>query len=184
MHPSGFIMVDHPDFCSERELEKAKATLRFQLQRDGEDDDDDDDEDDEAGEDPTNGEAPPAKVKKASAIPEPNPIAAFDPAVQSRSLTSIRSGVTVAMVAVALGFACCESGAFSSKWLLQNISVMTNFIFSSAPICTGENVFHIFIYNRSNVRSGKIWILIELYVCCIALSLRLTYLLGGGTRNT
>jgi hypothetical protein len=125
-------MVDHPDFCSERELEKAKATLRFQLKRDG---DDDDDEDDEAGEDPTNGEAPPAKVKKASATQEPNPIAAFDPSLQSRSLTSIRSGVTVAMVAVALGFACCESGAFSSKWLLQHISEMTNFnfIFSSAP---------------------------------------------------
>ena len=117
-------MVDHPDFCSARELEKAKSTLRFQLQRGGDDDDDedDDDDDDEAGEDPTNGEAPPAKVKKASAIPKPNPIASFDPAVQSRSLTSIRSGVTVAMVAVALGFACCESGAFSSKWLLQNIS--------------------------------------------------------------
>ncbi|KAL3810243.1 hypothetical protein ACHAXA_008733 [Cyclostephanos tholiformis] len=38
----GFIMVDHPDFCSERELAKAKATLRFHLQRDDTDDDDDD----------------------------------------------------------------------------------------------------------------------------------------------
>jgi hypothetical protein len=99
-------MVDHPDFCSERELVKAKATLRFQLQRDGGDDDDDEDE---PGEGSKDGEAPPAKAKKASAVAEPNAIADFNPALQSRSLTSIRSGVTVAMVAVALGFACCES---------------------------------------------------------------------------
>ncbi len=175
-------MVDHPDFCSERELEKAKATLRFQLQRDG-DDDDDDDDDDEAGEDTTNGGEPPAKVAKAAAVPELDPIATFDPSAQSRSLTSIRSGVTVAMVAVALGFACCESDAFSSKRLLQNVSEMTNFIFSSAPIYPGENIFHIFIYNRSSVRSGKIWIWIELYLFCVLPSRCNSYILGGKTRN-
>jgi hypothetical protein len=103
-------MVDHPDFCSERELAKAKATLRFHLQRD--DTDDDDDDENEAGEGSKSEDAPPVKLKKGPVVP--NPIATFNPAAQIRSLVSIRSGVTVAMVAVALGFACCESNSFSS----------------------------------------------------------------------
>ena len=45
-----WVMVDHPDFCSERELEKAKATMPLQLLRDqAEDEDDDDDTNDEGG---------------------------------------------------------------------------------------------------------------------------------------
>ena len=98
-----FIAVDHPDFCSEKELEKAKATLRFQLERDGEDDDDDDaDETDDAN----GGSVPRIRTKLARRT---NAATAFNPALQRRPLTSIRAGVTVAMVAVAMGYACAEN---------------------------------------------------------------------------
>eukprot|EP00579_Thalassiosira_antarctica_P004050 CAMPEP_0201907662 /NCGR_PEP_ID=MMETSP0902-20130614/57645_1 /ASSEMBLY_ACC=CAM_ASM_000551 /TAXON_ID=420261 /ORGANISM="Thalassiosira antarctica, Strain CCMP982" /LENGTH=474 /DNA_ID=CAMNT_0048441821 /DNA_START=245 /DNA_END=1665 /DNA_ORIENTATION=- len=123
----GFVMVDHPDFCSERELEKAKATMPLQLLRDREEDDDDGSAvTGENGDGPNNqkneAEAPSANVEQAPVAIDAT-LASFNPAMQRRSLSSIRSGVTVAMVAVALGFACCE------------------------------NILHIFIYNRSSVRS-------------------------------
>jgi hypothetical protein len=98
-----FIAVDHPDFCSEKELEKAKATLKFQLERDGEDDDDDDNEAEEAN---TVGSVPHVRTKLARGT---NVAGTFNPALQCRSLSSIRAGVTVAMVAVAMGFACAEN---------------------------------------------------------------------------
>ena len=98
-----FIAVDHPDFCSEKELEKAKATLRFQLERDGEDGDADDaDETDDAN----GGSVPRIRTKLARGT---NAATAFNPALQRRPLTSIRAGVTVAMVAVAMGYACAEN---------------------------------------------------------------------------
>ena len=93
-------MVDHPDFCSVRELDQAKATMPLQLLRDREEDDDD-------------VSAEPREDNKASPLapvmPVDEALARFDPMMQRRSFGSIRSGVTVAMVAVALGFACCES---------------------------------------------------------------------------
>mmetsp|Transcript_5482 Transcript_5482/g.12509 ORF Transcript_5482/g.12509 Transcript_5482/m.12509 type:complete len:257 (-) Transcript_5482:80-850(-) len=122
-------MVDHPDFCSERELEKAKATMPLQLLRHRADDDDDDDEEEEASaENNDDGESnshyQKNKSTAAAVVPDTtSSLATFNPAMQRRSLSSIRSGVTVAMVAVALGFACCE------------------------------NVLHIFIYDRSSLRS-------------------------------
>jgi hypothetical protein len=53
----------------------------------------------------------------------PDTIASFEPSMQKRSLSSIRAGVTVAMVAVALGLTCCE------------------------------NILHIFVYNRTSLQS-------------------------------
>ncbi|KAL7546756.1 hypothetical protein ACHAWF_010091 [Thalassiosira exigua] len=103
----GFVMVDHPDFCSERELEKAKATMPLQLLRDCAEDEDEEDVDDGQG------------SGKEREVPTPNEmvaedpaLASFDPSMQRRSLSSIRAGVTVAMVAVALGFGCCEFAEF------------------------------------------------------------------------
>lgn len=122
----GFVMVDHPDFCSERELEKAKATMPLQLLRDREEDDDDGSvepgENENGPKNQKNEAAQSAKAEQASVTSDAT-LASFNPAMQRRSLSSIRSGVTVAMVAVALGFACCE------------------------------NILHIFIYNRSSLRS-------------------------------
>ena len=128
----GFVLVDHPDFCSERELAKAKASMPMQLLRDRADDEDDDEETVNSGgganNDQTNN-----RQQQASAAPNANAvvndkdaaaIAAFNPSNQRRSLVSIRAGVTVAMVAVAIGFTCCE------------------------------NVVHIFFYNsRSSVKT-------------------------------
>jgi len=66
----------------------------------------------------------PRAVQETPTAPIAAALARFDPATQRRSLGSIRAGVTVAMVAVALGFACCE------------------------------NIMHIFIFNnRSSLRS-------------------------------
>lgn len=104
-------MVDHPDFCSEKELEKSNATLQLQLRRDHSGDEI---EEDEAAESVERSNAqvteePSATAKhttSATEIPAAN--ITFRPEMQRRSLSSIRSGVTVAMVAVALGFACCK----------------------------------------------------------------------------
>ena len=94
----GFVMVDHPDFCSEKELAKAHSTLPLQLLRDRADRDDD--SENEHG----------VVVREDEATS----LADFDPSIQKRSLASIRAGVTVAMVAVALGFACCECTVYPS----------------------------------------------------------------------
>lgn len=103
----GFLMIDHPDFCSEKELTKAHSSLPLQLLRDRADANDD------------------AENEHATVVreDESTSLANFEPSNQRRSQSSIRAGVTVAMVAVALGFACCE------------------------------NILHIFIYNRSSLRS-------------------------------
>ena len=103
---AGFVMVDHPDFCSEREMEKAKATMPLQILRDREEDEGDEEE----SKDEKDG-APPSPVDQVDQVQLEidAAIASFNPAMQRRSLGSIRSGVTVAMVAVALGFACCKS---------------------------------------------------------------------------
>lgn len=91
----GFLMLDHPDFCSEKELAKAHSSLPLQLLRDRADADDD--VENEQG------------VTTVVREDEATSLADFDASRQRRSQSSIRSGVTVAMVAVALGFACCES---------------------------------------------------------------------------
>lgn len=101
-------MVDHPDFCSDRELEKAKATMPLQLLRDRADDDDDSTENGGDDDDGSSSKKNAATSTAAAASEEVNALARFNPGSQRRSLSSIRSGVTVAMVAVALGFACCE----------------------------------------------------------------------------
>jgi hypothetical protein len=88
----GFLMLDHPDFCSEEELTRAHSSLPLQLLRDRVDGDDD-------------SENHTTVVRED----ETTSLANFDPTKQRRSQSSIRSGVTVAMVAVALGFACCKS---------------------------------------------------------------------------
>lgn len=88
----GFLMLDHPDFCSEKELANAHSSLPMQLLRDRADDDS------EHG----TGVTTIVRDEEATSIAE------FDPSRQTRSPCSIRAGVTVAMVAVALGFACCE----------------------------------------------------------------------------
>lgn len=151
-------MVDHPDFCSEREMEKAKATMPLQILRDREEEEDDDDE--ESANDEKNGTgAPPSSSEKVDEfqLEVDAAIAAFNPAMQRRSLSSIRSGVTVAMVAVALGFACCKE-----TFVLDGSPVLfdcrfnrTDFVFISYTPCSGENLLHIFIFNRSSLRSGK-----------------------------
>lgn len=91
----GFVMVDHPDFCSAHELSKSKAMISAQL---GDSDN-----------------VQPSHAEQATI--------SFEPSMQNRTLSSIRAGVTVAMVAVALGFSCCE------------------------------NILHIFFYNRSSLQS-------------------------------
>ena len=110
----GFAMVDHPDFASERELRKAKATMPFQIQRHNVEDDS------SVGTDGKS-ESRPATPRTPTTLD--GSIASFDPASQRRSLASVRGGVTCAMVAVALGFACFE------------------------------NILHIFVYNRSSLTS-------------------------------
>ena len=121
-HHKGFVMVDHPDFCSERELRKAKATMPLQLLRDHAEDED---EENEGG----------SQQTSEARVEVPNTtVASFSPSMQKRSLSSIRAGITVAMVAVALGFQCCE------------------------------NILHIFIYNRSSLRSGECFSSYELYL--------------------
>ncbi|KAL9186540.1 hypothetical protein ACHAXT_005778 [Thalassiosira profunda] len=112
----GFVMVDHPDFSSERELQRAKDTMPLQMLR--EDEAEEEDESVETAE--RERRAANQKSDTATTMTE---LASFNPAMQRRSLSSIRAGVTCAMVAVALGFSCCE------------------------------NLFHIFIYNRSSLRS-------------------------------
>lgn len=145
-------MVDHPDFCSERELEKAKGTLRFQLQRDETDDADDEDT---AGEDSRGEDARSAKATKAHDAM--NPIATFNPAAQIRSLASIRSGVTVAMVAVALGFACCESNGFSPKGCLPLGSNLTFVVPASREKQTNKQARIYSIFSYTTVRaSGRV----------------------------
>ncbi len=103
-------MVDHPDFCSEKELEKSNASLQLQLRRDHS-------REDEIDEDAMKVELPiekdrevPSTANHATDIDTPSANITFRSGMQRRSLCSIRSGVTVAMVAVALGFACCEFG--------------------------------------------------------------------------
>lgn len=105
----GFVMVDHPDFCSEHELSKAKSTISTQLRRSRSVQSDDVE----------------SSVESSynSEQEVPDAIASFEPSMQNRSLSSIRAGVTVAMVSVALGFSCCE------------------------------NILHIFVYNRSSLQS-------------------------------
>lgn len=144
-------MVDHPDFCSERELEKAKATMPLQLLRDRADSDEDDEEAANAGE----AQSSSNNSARANVVADTAAIDSFDPSMQRRSLCSIRAGVTVAMVAVALGFACCKFRA-SCLWLTfayvtWNISLLT----ARCLFETGENILHIFIFNRSSLRSGK-----------------------------
>ena len=100
----GFVMVDHPDFCSEHELSKSKSMISNQLSRSRSIESDD--------------------VESSYNTEQvPQAITSFEPSLQNRSLSSIRAGVTVAMVAVALGFTCCE------------------------------NILHIFVYNRSSLQS-------------------------------
>ena len=101
----GFVMLDHPDFCSVRELEKAKATMPLQLLRDRTDDE----EDDEEEADGVNNEKKKQQADASTVATDTAAVSAFNPADQRRSLTSIRAGVTCAMVAVALGFTCCKS---------------------------------------------------------------------------
>ena len=115
-------MVDVPDFCSERELTKAKATMPLQLLRDRAEDEEEDSQSDQEGR--KKNAMTRVRVRETSASVE-MPLSQFDPAMQRRSLASLRAGVTVAMIAVALGFACCE------------------------------NLLHIFIYNRSSLSSGE-----------------------------
>ena len=109
-------MVDHPDFCSEHELEKAKATMPIQILRDQAEEEEEDDDDDEetAVENGDKRGAPKISHTDTDGSGASNvaaidaAIATFNPAMQRRSLSSIRAGVTVSMVAVALGFACCK----------------------------------------------------------------------------
>ena len=91
---------------------KANATLQLQLLRDHSGDDNDEDEGTESTDQPQakDEKALSAKVEQLASAVETT----FRPEMQRRSLVSIRSGVTVAMVAVALGFACCEFGIISS----------------------------------------------------------------------
>jgi hypothetical protein len=91
----GFLMVDHPDFSSEKELAKAHSSLPLQLIRDRADNEEDAENE--------------HRVTTVVREDEASSLANFDAARQRRSPSSIRAGVTVAMVAVALGFACCES---------------------------------------------------------------------------
>lgn len=100
----GFVMVDHPDFCSEHELSKSKSMISNQLSRSRSIESDDAESSD-----------------KTEQVPQA--ITSFEPSLQNRSLSSIRAGVTVAMVAVAVGFTCCE------------------------------NILHIFVYNRTSLQS-------------------------------
>ena len=113
----GFAMVDHPDFASEQELRKAKATMPYQIQRN------DVDDDSTVGSDGKDGAPRPAPAPPRAPTTLDGSIASFDPASQRRSLASVRGGVTCAMVAVALGFAC------------------------------SENIVHIFVYNRTSLAS-------------------------------
>ena len=96
----GFVMVDHPDFCSEHELSKSKTMISVQL-----------------------GDSDNVQPSRDAEQEIPEATTSFEPSLQNRSLSSIRAGVTVAMVAVALGFSCCE------------------------------NILHIFFYNRSSLQS-------------------------------
>lgn len=100
----GFVMVDHPDFCSEHELSKSKSMISNQLRRSFSIESDD-------------------VESSCNTEQVPQDITSFEPSLQNRSLRSIRAGVTVAMVAVAVGFTCCE------------------------------NILHIFVYNRSSLQS-------------------------------
>jgi len=127
----GFVMVDHPDFCSDRELEKAKATMPLQLLRDRADDDDDSTENGGDDDDGSSSKKNAATSTAAVVSEEVNALARFNPGSQRRSLSSIRSGVTVAMVAVALGFACCE------------------------------NILHVLIWNRSSLRSEIVTLVVK-----------------------
>lgn len=103
----GFVMVDHPDFCSDYELSKSKSTISTQLSRS------------RSGESESDVESSYNYTEQQV----PDTIASFEPSMQKRSLSSIRAGVTVGMVAVALGFTCCE------------------------------NILYIFVYNRSSLHS-------------------------------
>lgn len=101
----GFFMVDHPDFCSEKELEKSHASLQLLLRRDNSEDETD-------GDAIVNSTALSATIGCATtgscSVDPTSPTTTFRPEMQKRSICSLRSGITVAMVAVALGFACCE----------------------------------------------------------------------------
>jgi len=110
----GFVMVDHPDFCSEREMAKAKEimpTLLFGHET-------------HVGGDDVELTASRSTVesKETRLTVTESPFATFDPKNQRRSLSSIRAGVTVAMVAVALGFTCCENVVYI---LVYNRSSLT-----------------------------------------------------------
>ena len=113
-------MVDHPDFCSERELEKAKATMPLQLLRDRAEDDDEEDsvqnENDDRSSKKKDSSSTAAQVRE-----DENALARFNPSMQRRSLSSIRAGVTVASK-IHLHFlpaiASCSCVFFLSKSLL------------------------------------------------------------------
>jgi hypothetical protein len=105
----GFLMVDHPDFCSEKELTKAHMSLPLQLLRDRAEEEDEEDNEHNGG-----------GVTTVVGGDEATSLADFDPTRQMRSPSSIRSGVTVAMVAVALGFACCEPSNTSIAIILSS----------------------------------------------------------------
>lgn len=98
----GYVMIDHPDFCSEFELAKSKAMISTQLRR---------------------SQSVESDVESPNTNQVPGEVSSFEPSMQKRPLSSIRGGVTVAMVAVAIGFTCCE------------------------------NIVYVFVYNRSSLQS-------------------------------
>lgn len=170
----GFKMVDHPDFLSEQELQKAAAhgipernqeEDRFELgggleyinasqslNSDYESFDSYDQTGDAHPEEPRT--APATTTTPASPRPSSNgtttrrttsqPIVSYTPVelanAPRRSIHSMASSITIAMVSVALGFACCENLIYIFLYNGQSLSLEISVLISRSlfpvhPIC-------------------------------------------------
>jgi RsiW-degrading membrane proteinase PrsW (M82 family) len=104
----GYRMVEHPDFFTRQELEEASAAILQQQHRrhNDHDDIDDDDNDDDFDDENDN--------SNAHCQPSIRNDSTFRPSVvnyskQRQSVQGRGAAITLAMVSVAIGFACCEN---------------------------------------------------------------------------
>ena len=160
----GFKMVEHPDFVSEKDLEKAVALGVF----DEDDDDEEDrfecgggfecgDADDEYDGDIGELEHPSRQVITSRFIDDSvqDNKGASDQLLQSRkskpdvykcpdkTLASTGAAITIAMVSVSLGFACCENMIYIFLYtggsIYSEIGVLiTRSLFPVHPLCAGK----------------------------------------------
>ena len=204
----GFKMVEHPDFVSEKDLQKAVALGVFDEDDDNEEDrfecgggfecgDADDDYDGDTGE----LEHPSRQVITSRFIDDnvQDNKATSEQLLQSRkpkpdvykcpekSLSSTGAAITIAMVSVSLGFACCENlmyiFLYTGGSIYSEVGVLiTRSLFPVHPLCAGKfnaSIIDSFIKVSSSNQFGCIF---QQYKALefVSTSLKMTRILAWG----